>query len=198
MTSRTKKLRPPSGTSTREKLADYHSFGKKLERACRGGSLAEAIRKSDWEKSRFTAYKAHQFAARVDEKELETYLGYADDGDLGWAHIIVLLRFKEQDDRTHWAAKCKTNNWSAEELRRHIANKGLIKQHADNAVRLGPPFKVLDEAEPVRRTVAERFERPLAMLNALLTPPSRLSQVEVEKVDKLRRYLNKWLADWAS
>lgn len=163
---------PPTNA---DRIIAYHQLGMRIAmRVEQGSSIDKAIRDEGYGKSRFTAYKAHQFARVVDsDAELERYLNAAKQGCFSWTHIQALLLIKEPGERRQFFRRAMADRWTPKRLRLEITNRSPFGQREGQ--RQGRKFRVPKSAQDLRASLVEMLRRPYALLDQLLTKDAMIA-----------------------
>lgn len=158
-----------ASTTNADRIVAYHQLGKKIARRVdQGSSIDSAIRDEGYGNSRFTAYKAHQFARVIDsDAELQRYLSVAKQGRFSWTHIQALLLIKEPGERRQFFRTALAGRWTPKRLRLEITHRSPFGTRGLH--RQGRKFRVPKSAEDLRASLVEMLRRPYGLLEQLLT-----------------------------
>lgn len=151
-------------------------------------SIGEAIRAEGHETSKFTAYKAHQFAKLVDTDELEQYLEAAKDGEVSWTHIQALLQVDDRDKRLDFLRRVKQGRWNPGRLRLEVTEELSLTEPSQQ--KQGRKFRVPKTSEDLHAVLIQLFRRPHSFLSLILEkhpePTVALKTYQRRRVSKLK------------
>ncbi|HUQ69039.1 MAG TPA: hypothetical protein VM165_05925 [Planctomycetaceae bacterium] len=154
-----------------KQIRTYYRLGQRIDEVLKvdGGTIEAAITKLRWSKSRFTAYKAHEFA-QWDEVDVDFITDDQRDGaPLSWSHVVALCAIKKEAERRRWMQKAAKEQWSAARLRSELPRRTLPE---DN-LRSKSGRKFLRERNPgdMIQALDGYLQRPLRYLQHIRGKP---------------------------
>lgn len=177
-----------------DRILRYYRLGLRIAKRVRKDvSIGEAIRAEGHETSRFTAYKAHQFAKLVSTDELERYLEAAEAGEVSWTHIQALLQVDKRRDRLSFLRRLKLGHWNPGRLRLEITEQLSLTEPSQQ--KQGRKFRVPITPEDLHAVLVQLFRRPHSFLSLILEEDSELTvaldSVQRRKVSRLKTAIEK-------
>ncbi|MDZ4687562.1 MAG: hypothetical protein SH850_21025 [Planctomycetaceae bacterium] len=163
---------------TVKQLREYYHLGQQINRIVQQQSctMNEAIEQLGWKESRFTAYKAREFAEWSDE-DVSDITGENRQGPpLSWSHVVVLLTVSQRRRRKRLIKKAVKKEWSAARLRTEIRP---ITDRSNSGRRFGEAHS----SEDVIQALNRYLKRPLRYLQQILADDN---PVDLEPGDRQR------------